>query len=376
MGRVSQIPAIEAKVGKPIHKFLKDSIEAGKKVPEMAEEAGISSSTIYEFIKKFDLSGKMKEAIRKTIYGGGGGELKDIIDGYLKAKEIGELSPKTLSNYRDVLYAFLKWLVDNDKPTTLVIFESPEYIRDYMYYLKTEAQRYGKPFTPSTRKAHHRVLKAFGFWLEREEKIVKNPLLRVESPKLEIRDPEDLPNEVVKGIMNSFDDSFEGVRNEAIIGTFLETGMRLDEVATLKANQIDLETGWAKIVGKGNKQRTIRLSPPMLKRLKAYIELRNPQAKATEQLWINFDGSVFKRDSIRKMCSALSAKFKGYRIHAHLFRHIWARCMAEANVNILAIAEMGGWSDIKLVQHYASAISAEKAWKQYETATPLNQVFE
>jgi len=375
MGRVSQIPGIEAKVGKPIHKYLKEAIESGKKAPELAEEMGIGVSTCYRFIESFNLTDALREATHKTIYGGGGGELKDIIDEYLRAKEIGELSSKTISNYRDVLYAFLKWLVDNNKPTTLVIFESPTYIRDYFYYLKNEAERYGKPFTSSTRKAHHRVLKAFGFWLEREEKIGerKNPLLRVESPKVEERDPEDLPNEVIEGILDSFDDSFEGIRNHTIIGMFLETGMRLDEVAQLLSNQFDLDEGWAKIIGKGNKQRVIKIPPKMLSQLKEYLELRNPQAK-TDKLWINYDGTVFQRDSIRKMCSALSDKFPGYRIHPHLFRHIWARFMAESNVNILAIAKMGGWKDIKLVQHYSSAMSAEKAWKAYEQATPLSRL--
>ena len=264
-------------------------------------------------------------------------------------------------------------MADNEKPTTLVAFESPDYIREYMLYLKNEAQRYGKPFQASTRKSHHRILRAFGYWLEAEEKIEKNPMKRVESPRVGKREPEDLPNEVVKGIYNSFDDSFEGKRNKAIIGVFLETGLRLDENVSLTIDQINLETGWANIIGKGNKERTIRLSPFILEALKKYVELRNPVAKSG-LLWVNFDGTVFKRDSIRKMVSALSAKFPGHRIHPHLFRHVWARFMAESNVNLLAIAAMGGWTDLDLVQHYASAMSAEKAWQDYEHATPLNKV--
>lgn len=373
MGRASIIPEIEARIGKPCHKFFKEEVEKGTKPQEIGEMVGISRSQAYDLVKAFNLSATVKEVAKQHLLYGESGGLKDLIDSFLKAKEVGDRSEKTLLNYRDVLYAFLKWIADKGKPNSLVIFESPDHLREYMLYLKNEAIGHGKPLQASTRRLYYRVLRAFGYWLEAEEKIEKNPMKRIESPKVGKREPEDLPNEVVAGIYEGFDDSFEGIRNKAIIGVFLETGLRLDENVSLTIDQVNLETGWANIIGKGDKERKIKLSPFILEALKQYVELRNPIAK-TDSLWIDINGQVFSRDGIRRMVHALNDKFPGHRIHPHLFRHVWARFMAESNVNLLAIAKMGGWTDLDLVQHYASAMSAEKAWEDYEHATPLNRV--
>jgi integrase/recombinase XerD len=61
------------------------------------------------------------------------------------------------------------------------------------------------------------------------------------------------------------------------------------------------------------------------------------------------------------------------RIHAHIFRHVWAKEMAQAEVDPYALKEMGGWNDLELVMHYASAYNRERAWREHERVTPINK---
>jgi len=374
MGRKSTIAEIEQQLGKPISLYLAEAIRDGKKPPEIATELGIGTSRIYELIKEANLLGKLKHAAKRRPQDIG--ELKSALDDFLKDKETGGRSPKTLSNYRETLTSFLWWLGENGKPGTITAF-SKENLRDFLYYIKTTPVRFGGKSTASRRlmkantvNAYWRILRVFGYWLEREELIEKNPVKRLDQPKREKRQPEDLPNEILAKVLESFDDSFTGIRNKTIIMMFLDTGMRLDELVNLDVDQFDLDTRWANIIGKGNKERKICLSPDMLEQLRRYLKVAAPLAK-TDKLWIIVDGTPFRRDSLRQMVKGLNIFDPEQRIHPHVFRHIWAKFMAQAHIDTMALKIMGGWEDMRLVSQYAAAYSVEEAWAAHAKASPL-----
>jgi len=336
-------------------------------------ELGLSTSRVYELISEANLKVALKKAARRHPIDTS--ELKAAIGNFLKDKETGGRSGKTLSNYRDCLTSFLWWLGEKNIPGTTSAF-SKENLRDFLYYLKTTEVRFGgkstasrRPMRANTLHAYWRILRVFGYWLEREELIDKNPVKRIDQPKREKRQPEDLPTEILNTILNSFDNSFTGIRNKTIIKMFLDTGMRLDELVNLDVDQFDLDTRWANIIGKGNKERKICLSPDMLKQLRRYLEIAAPIAK-TDKLWITPDGTPLSRGTIRTMVKELNRFDPEKRIHPHLLRHIWAKFMAQSHADILALKIMGGWDDIKLVQQYVGAYSTEEAWAAHGKASP------
>lgn len=379
MGRKSQIPQLEAKIGQKIYAYLSEAIKQGKKPPEMAAELDISVSQTYNLIDQCNLKDKLKEAGRIAV--GVSGELKDLIDEYLRAKEVAELSSKTIENYRDFLYNFLWWLDYEGKPPTLGSFANPATSEDFQNYLRVTEVRFGgksssarRPIKPSSRKAYRRILRAFGYWLVKRDYLEKNPIIKTESIRVEKRLPEDIPDEILLKILNSFDSTFIGIRNKTIIVLFCDTGLRLAGIVGLQMGQIDVETGWAKVIEKGDKERLIRVSPTALQQLNTYIKVREPLARV-KHLWITATGDIWERDAIRQFVRTLNQySTPEHWVHPHAFRHVWAKHLALSDVNPLKAQVMGGWEDIELYQHYARAFSSETAWDNAAAASPITKL--
>ena len=385
MGRVSRIPEIEARIGQPLDKYLKDAAKQGKQPPEIAVELGISLSTIYEFIKKFGLKDTFKEAAQAEIYARKSGELKDEIDSFLKEKERIDRSPKTLLNYKDALYKFLWWLdVVDKRPATLGTFENKQVINDWLYYIKSTPVRWGgksntgrKEVGPVTINMYRRILGTFGGWLKFNDKIKDNPVDKVSKSKVPKRDPEDVTDEAIQKIFDSFSGTFAGVRNATITLMFLDTGMRIGGLCSLKVDTLDLDTGFGKVIEKGNKQRTVHLSKGMIRQLRAYLAMREPIAR-TNKLWVTETGDEFKIAIIQLMYRELSKKLGiktnlNRSVHPHVFRHVWAKKIFEAHIDPYVIMAMGGWEDLELVMHYARAYNPMGAWEEHDRVTPITQ---
>jgi len=370
MGRISAIPQIEEKLGKPIREYLTEAIEGGKKPPEIAQDLEVSLSQIYELIKSTGLKEKLKEVSRKS-YAGQSGELKSIIDQFLKDKEAASRSQRTIANYQDALLKFLWWLDQEKRAATLAEWNANS-IRDFLHYLQTTDVRFGgkstsarRPVKINTILAYRRIFRAFDYWMILQGIIKSSEVKKVSTPRREIRAPEDLPDELLTKILDAFDeDSFVGLRNKAIVSTFLYTGLRLDEMVNLNPEQIDLDSGRFQLIGKGNKQRLICLIPKNVELLRRYLKLREPLAK-TPKLWITSEGTHFNRNSLRMMVKELNQldpKLK--RIHPHVFRHCWAYRLRRALLRESTMMKMGGWARMDELLLYSSAYSQEEAWKE------------
>ena len=214
--------------------------------------------------------------------------------------------------------------------------------------------------------------------------IEKDPLKSMLKPKVEKRLIEDLPDEVLALVLDQMGNTtFNEIRDRAIIYMFIDTGMRLGGVTSLKVDQFNLDTGWGKVIEKGNKERGIKLTTQLTEQLKKYVAIREPLAKS-KALWINREGTGIDKGTIGSMVrnlndlpgvkESIALLAPNNRIHPHIFRHVWAKHMAQSDIPIQAIQVMGGWDTIELVMYYAKAYSSESAWKQIEHASPLNAI--
>lgn len=66
-------------------------------------------------------------------------------------------------------------------------------------------------------------------------------------------------------------DSFHGYRNRAIILTFLDTGLRLSELAAIRQADIDFNNGIIKVMGKGHKERFVKVAKETQKAILSYF---------------------------------------------------------------------------------------------------------
>lgn len=394
MGRLSLIPQIEARIGKSLKEYFPDAVKRAISPEQIATELVISKSLAYEFIKDYGVKEALKEARRKAVRSGViAGELRKRIDEYIAEKKRAGMSPVTLKKDEETWRLYLWYLDYKAIPADLEHGLALDPLNSFFSYITTETNRFGKQFKKvagqRTLKNYSKRMKAFYHWLQLMEYISDEPkaditrkMMKIKVPK---RLPEDMSDETIRKVLNSFGDSFTDIRNKTIVEWFLETGMRLGEeeggVTHLKINQFDWEKGTGRIVEKGDKQRTIVMSDKLREQVNKYIKVREPIAK-TDYLWITEKGEALAGQGIQKMCSELNdipgikediARLNpGDRFHAHLFRRLWTKHLAQSEVPAFAMMIMGGWEDLELVQHYASAYGQEKAWSYINKASPLS----
>lgn len=388
MGRQSIVPELEKKLNTPLKPWLTARVREGKTVDEIASALGIGKSKAYQLIDDFALKQAMKDARyqKKTS----GGELKHYLDEYAKEKRIAGLSDETLRSDEESWRNYIWWLEHFNKPLDLNAVQNLDLILEFFDYLSTEKNRFGRQFKSGVQKGtlatYKKRMAAFIHWCQKMGYIKDDKASDPFSKMRTIKVPkviEDIPDSIIHKLLTSFGDSkFEDVRDKAILCWFLETGMRRGGVGGVKMSDFDWERGVGRITEKGNKQRVIVLSEKLKSQLKHYLDLRQPVA-STPYLWVTKTGERLEIARIydivaswnKVVASDIKEQCPGQRIHPHIFRHIWAKHLAESEVPGFAMMVMAGWSDLKLVQHYASAYNQDKAWNYIDQSSPLSKIY-
>ncbi len=161
------------------------------------------------------------------------------------------------------------------------------------------------------------------------------------------------------------------LRNRAILEVLFSTGMRISELVSLNRNQID-QTGKIFILGKGKKQRFVYLTDRAHHHVEQYLRARKDSALA---LFIPYRGSNIKKTTSRISTNYIQMKIKKYRdrlrinvpTSAHSLRHGFATYMAEQGANPAAIQILLGHESLDTTTRYVHASDkyAEKTHKKY-----------
>jgi len=218
-----------------------------------------------------------------------------------------------------------------------------------------------KGWSAKTIRNHLQAMSSFLDWCVGEELILKNHAKAIPRPKLPQRIPRALSQEDAELILAyaqnaEYPTRFQKVRAVAIIGCFLYTGIRLNELYSLKSCHVDLD---AKILfvsqGKGNKDRLIPLAPQALRIFKTYLAERkrvNPNSPyffTSNQEEEKMGCCVVKR-LVQKLRILTKINFS-----AHVLRHTFATLMLQNGCDLFSIQRMLGHSNIETTSIYLKA---------------------
>jgi integrase/recombinase XerD len=197
----------------------------------------------------------------------------------------------------------------------------------------------------------------FHRFLSRERVLKNDPTILIDSPKLWKKVPDTLSlNEVEALISQPNSSDRQGARDKAILETLYATGMRVSESTDLKTNNVNLNIGFLRCIGKGNKERIIPLGKKAIKSISRYLEFSRPhflKNKTSEHLFISRSGAKLSRQSVWKLIKryALEAKIKK-PIKVHTLRHSFATHLLERGADLRSVQEMLGHSNISTTQIY------------------------
>ena len=269
-----------------------------------------------------------------------------------------ELDTKTIKAYRIDLTQFFSY-VQSAEPEKETI---EQYITDLH-----------KKYKQKTIKRKIASIKAFYSYLEEEELVEQNPFRKIKVKfKETIILPRIIPREEIEQLLNyiyASISSLSGIqykhtlRDASVIEVFFATGARVYEISNIRAENINLNSGLIRIMGKGRKERYIQISnTAVLDILRKYYEENEPEIKKSGYFFINNRGKRYTEQSIRLMLKKYTLKAGIQRkITPHMFRHSFATYLIEEGVDVSCVQQILGHSSIKTTQIYIHVAAKKQA---------------
>jgi integrase/recombinase XerC len=222
--------------------------------------------------------------------------------------------------------------------------------------------------------------RTFFRYLHREEIVDANTAKSVRSPRLERTLPSWLTRTQAERLFalaenRSAENTFEGVRDHAIVELFYSAGLRLAELHGLDTGDVDLVGDQVKVEGKGRKERIVPVGRIAVKALRRWEPRRAEAvggAPATERgaLFVSRRGGRLSRRRIQAIVGRLLHEASGDdSLSTHSLRHTFATHMLDGGADLLAVKELLGHVSLSTTQIYAHT-SRERLKRVYDQAHP------
>jgi integrase/recombinase XerD len=201
-------------------------------------------------------------------------------------------------------------------------------------------------------------IKQFFTFLILENEITNDPSELLEMPSIGRKLPEILSIEEIDQLIAAIDLSKEeGHRNKAILETLYSCGLRVSELVNLKFSQLYFDEGFIRVIGKGDKERLVPVSPSVKKEIQIYNDAirkhQRIQPGSENVVFLNRRGAQLTRVMIFTIIKRLAEEIGLKKsISPHTFRHSFATHMIEGGANLRAIQEMLGHESITTTEIY------------------------
>ncbi|MGB7575002.1 MAG: tyrosine recombinase XerC [Thermodesulfobacteriota bacterium] len=222
------------------------------------------------------------------------------------------------------------------------------------------------------------TLRSFFKYMVREQVIPSNPAKGVSTPKVEKTLPTTLTVDEAFRLMESpttisekpSEGSMEkGLRDRAILELLYSSGLRVSELVGLNSNQLDLDLGIVKVMGKGRKERIVPVGVKAIEALEAYLEKRG-MLEGEEPIFVNSVGGRLTARSVGRLMKRYTRDSGIFRkVSPHSLRHTFATHLLDAGADIREIQEMLGHSSLSTTQRYTH-VSMGKLMEVYDKAHP------
>lgn len=269
---------------------------------------------------------------------------------YLKLER--SLSDNSIDAYLLDIRKLTSFISENYSTSLSIENINVSIIESFIKYLfKSESSTYSQARIVSG-------LKSFFNYLLLEEKIDINPMELIDAPKLVRKLPETLSIQEIEIIINAVDlDSKEGMRNKAILETLYSCGLRVSELVNLKVQNLFLDIGFIKVLGKGMKERLVPIGTKAAECISIYMKDYRTNLNISEgfegYLFINRRGKNLTRNMIFIIVKDLVKKAGlNKNISPHTFRHSFATHLIEGGADLRAVQEMLGHESITTTEIY------------------------
>ena len=286
----------------------------------------------------------------------------NILSDYLLFLAIEKgLSPNTLTSYENDIRQFMDWL----QCASLDMYSIDNMlIRQYQNHLS-------KTLGAASIERKNIALKGFLEWAKEGGLIsapvaVRNHTIRHKKLPGVLSE-----NEINALIQIVHADTLWHLRDAAMLELMYATGMRVSEVVDLTIDHYYEEEQFVRVIGKGSKERLIPFGVPAQKRVHVYLKERNAkQIYTSPYIFLNNRGEKMSRQAVWKIIKKYArAAHINKDVTPHTIRHTFATHLLNNGVDLRAIQEMLGHSDISTTQIYVH-LNYKDIAKQYHLYHP------
>lgn len=312
-------------------------------------------------------------------------DLANVLQGYRLCAQAEGKSRKTILVVVESA-SYLERFLHSEGLTTDVTAITPNEIRAFVLYLQRKRRFSGHPLakaqddglSPTTINSYLRAIRAFWSWLLREEIIIENPFSRVKIPRAPRKVVNTFSESQLQSILNTIDTSrTSGFRDYVIMLTLLDTGLRVSELTGLRLDDLRLEEGLLKVVGKGGKERLIPIGRGVKQLLWRYITSFRPEPTKVncQYVFLTHDGRPLtgKRIGYRIAAYGRRAELSGVRCSPHTLRHTAAVSFLRNGGDVFSLQRLLGHSTLAMTRHYCELADVDVK-RAHSKASPVDNL--
>jgi integrase/recombinase XerD len=276
--------------------------------------------------------------------------LTPLIDQFLNYLLVEKgLSRATLESYSSDLVRYADFLDQNGRTT--VSAEDTALILKHLINLRSAG------LGTRSRARHLVAIRGFYRFLTREKILALDPSRLVDLPKTTLKLPDVLSIPDVQRLLNTpHGPKPSGVRDAAMLELIYAAGLRVSELVTLKLQDVQLEAGFVRVIGKGAKERIVPIGQYAREKVRFYLDHardRLLKIRPSAYLFIARGGRPMTRQGFWKLLRQY-AVIAGLRkkVTPHSLRHSFASHLLEGGADLRAVQVMLGHADISTTQIY------------------------
>ncbi|HVE15212.1 MAG TPA: site-specific tyrosine recombinase XerD [Chthoniobacterales bacterium] len=250
---------------------------------------------------------------------------------------------------RRSLETFATWLAGQSVADATAVEST--HLSDYLAHRKRAG------LAAASIKAEAIALRIFFRFLVGRKQLVRDPAEFIAVPRIERYLPDTLNVPEIERLLAAVGDGDPlALRNRAILELLYASGLRISELCNARLENVDLEEGWIRVTGKGNKTRIVPVGAKAVEAIGRYLSVERPTLvgpRSGAEIFLSVRGRKFTRARVWQLVKQY-ADLAGLdaNVYPHLLRHSFATHLLSNGADLRVIQELLGHADISTTEIY------------------------